>query len=85
MVCPPQQNIILDGIKSNLRYEPTKETTNRKPCQREPNQVSDWELRIGVYRIYYNVDQVVQVVAIEQIGEKPNNTIFFRGKKRGSP
>ena len=42
-----EQNIILDGIKTNLRYEPTRVTTNRKPCQREPDQVADWESASG--------------------------------------
>ena len=80
-----ERNIILDGIKTNLRYEPTKVTINRKPCRREPNQVADWELRIGIYRVYYNVDEAVRVVAIERIGDKPNNTVFFRGSRWGSP
>lgn len=53
-----EQNILLDGIKSNLRYEPTKITTNRKPCRSEPDQVADWELRISVYRVYYNVEEI---------------------------
>ncbi|MFN3331557.1 MAG: type II toxin-antitoxin system RelE family toxin [Caldilinea sp.] len=75
-----EQNIILDGIKTNLRNEPTTVTLNRKPCRREPGQLADWELRIGVYRVYYNVDEVVQVVAIERIGDKPNNVVFLRGR-----
>ncbi len=78
-----EQNIILDGIKTNLRYEPTRVTLNRKPCRHEPERVADWELRIGIYRVYYNVDESVQIVAIERIGDKPNNTAFFRGSRGG--
>jgi len=74
-----EQNIILDGIKTNLRYEPMRVTINQKPCRQEPNQIADWELRIGIYRIYYNIEESVQVVAIERIGEKPNNQVSFRG------
>lgn len=77
-----EQNIILDGIKTNLRDEPTVITKNRHPCHDDPTKVSDWELRIGVYRIYYNVDEVVLVVEVERIGEKPNNVVKFRGRKR---
>ncbi|MBX3001581.1 MAG: hypothetical protein KF893_23870 [Caldilineaceae bacterium] len=66
-----ERNIILDGIKSNLRHEPTKVTLNRKSYRREPNQVADWELRIGIYRVYDNVDEAVEVVVIERIGDKP--------------
>lgn len=76
-----EQNIILDGIKTNLRYEPTKVTLNRKPCRLDPGRFADWELRIGAYRVYYNVDESVQVVAIERIGDKPNNAVFFRGRR----
>src|SRR5689334_13393221 len=78
-----EQNIILDGIKSNLRYEPSVITTNRHPCRDDATKVADWELRIGVYRVYYNVDESVQIVSVERIGEKPNNIVWFRGRRRG--
>ena len=77
-----EQNIILDGIKSNLRYEPTVITINRHPCRDDATQNADWELRIGVYRVYYNVDEGVQIVSVERIGEKPNNLVWFRGRRR---
>jgi mRNA-degrading endonuclease RelE of RelBE toxin-antitoxin system len=54
---------------------------NRKPCRDDGTKIADWELRIGVYRVYYNVEEQVRVVAIERIGEKPNNTVFFRGQQ----
>lgn len=76
-----EQNIIFDGIKSNLRYEPTTITPNRHPC-RDDNKIADWELRLGVYRIYYEVDDVIRIVSVARIGEKPNNQVFFRNKKR---
>ncbi len=78
-----EQNIILDGIKSNLRYEPTVTTTNRHPCRDDDTKIADWELRIGIYRVYYDVDETVQVVLIERIGDKPNNAVFFRGRRQG--
>lgn len=52
-----EQNVILDGIKSNLRYEPTVTTLNRHPCREDEHKIADWELRIGAYRIYYNVEK----------------------------
>ena len=48
---------------------------------RSPPDIAAWELRIGIFRVFYNVDDLVQVVSIERIGEKPNNTISFRGQK----
>ncbi len=77
-----EQNIILDGIKSNLRHEPTVITTNRHPCRDDETKLADWELRIGIYRVYYNVEETVRVVSIERIGDKPNNTVFFRGRRQ---
>lgn len=76
-----EQNIIFDGIKSNLRHEPTVITLNRHPC-RENNKIADWELRLGIYRIYYKVDDIIRIVSVERIGEKPNNLVLFRSKKR---
>ncbi|WP_332953467.1 hypothetical protein [Microcoleus sp. AR_TQ3_B6] len=54
---------------------------NRKPCPDDGTKIADWELRIGVCRVYYNVEEQVRVVAIERIGEKPNNTVFFRSQQ----
>jgi mRNA-degrading endonuclease RelE of RelBE toxin-antitoxin system len=76
-----ERNIIVDGIKTNLSYQPTVITINRKPCRDDSTKIADWELRIGIYRVFYNVEEEVRVVAIQRIGEKPNNTVFFRGKQ----
>jgi mRNA-degrading endonuclease RelE of RelBE toxin-antitoxin system len=40
-----EQRTIIAGIDTQLRYEPTVETRNRK--QLRPNDVAEWELRIG--------------------------------------
>jgi len=61
------------------RYEPKVETRNRK--KRRPNSISDWELRIGNYRVFYDVDETSQIVSIEAIGLKLNNIIRFRGRE----
>ena len=74
-----ERNIILDGIKSNLVYEPTIITRNRHPCRDDGTKIADWELRIGAYRVYYDVDENVRIVSVERIGKKPNNKIFLPG------
>lgn len=74
-----EQNIIIEAIETQLTYQPTVETTNR--FRRQPPEIADWELRVGDYRVLYNVEEVVQVVGIERVGEKPNNELYFRGKK----
>lgn len=72
-----EQNIIIDAIQTQLPYEPVVETLNR--FRRNPPDIAEWELRIGVFRVFYNLDEVIQIVSIERIGEKQNNTVFFRG------
>ncbi|MBW4508889.1 MAG: hypothetical protein KME64_20590 [Scytonematopsis contorta HA4267-MV1] len=50
-----EQNIIIDAMQTQLPYEPDIETKNR--FRREPADIADWELRIGVFRVFYNVDK----------------------------
>lgn len=76
-----EQQIILVGIEQQLQYQPTVETRNR--FQRQRPDIAAWELRIGLFRVYYNVEEIVQIVHVERIGEKPNNEIYFRGGKTG--
>jgi mRNA-degrading endonuclease RelE of RelBE toxin-antitoxin system len=76
-----EQRIILTGIEEQLHYQPTLVTTNR--FRREPPDIGEWELRIGSFRVYYTVDANVYIVHVERIGEKPNNEIYFRGKRSG--
>lgn len=73
-----EQKIILDAIQTQLLYEPAVETKNR--FRRNPIDIAEWELRVGAFRVFYNVDEAVKIVSIERIGEKPNNTVFFRGQ-----
>lgn len=74
-----ERQTILDNIDQQLRYEPTVETRNRKPLR--PNDVAEWELRIGAYRVLYNVYQDVQIVEVQRVAEKRRNAFFFRGRQ----
>jgi mRNA-degrading endonuclease RelE of RelBE toxin-antitoxin system len=74
-----EQNIIIDGIDEQLSYEPTVETRNRKRMRL--NDKAEWELRLGNYRVLYNVGVQVRIVEIQRIGEKRGNAFFFRGRK----
>jgi mRNA-degrading endonuclease RelE of RelBE toxin-antitoxin system len=74
-----EQNIIIDAIQTQLLYEPIVETKNR--FRRNPPDIAEWELRVGVFRVFYNVDELVEIVSIERIGKKPNNSVFFRGQE----
>lgn len=53
----------------------------KHPLRQNPPDTAEWELRIGALRVFYNVDESVKTVSIERFGEKPNNTVFFRGQE----
>ncbi len=79
-----ERQLILDQVDGQLTYEPNVETNNRKRLR--PNQVAEWELRIGKYRVFYDVTtqvntEVVKIVKVEAVGFKEHNQLFIRGKE----
>ncbi len=74
-----EQQLILTGIHDQLSYEPTTETRNRKPLR--PNPTAAWELRLREIRVFYNIDDQIQIVEIQRVGEKRRSLFFFRGRK----
>ncbi|HEX2996573.1 MAG TPA: type II toxin-antitoxin system RelE/ParE family toxin [Anaerolineales bacterium] len=75
-----EQNEILDGIEQQLRFEPTIETRNRKRMRTNP--VAEWELRIGRFRVLYNVEEEVKIVSVEALGIKIGSDLILRGERR---
>jgi mRNA-degrading endonuclease RelE of RelBE toxin-antitoxin system len=74
-----EQVIVLAAIDEQLRHEPTVETRNRK--QLRPNPIAEWELRVGVFRVLYDVDEVVRIVEVQRVGRKPGSQYSFRGEE----
>jgi mRNA-degrading endonuclease RelE of RelBE toxin-antitoxin system len=75
-----QQTIVLDAVKVQLRYEPLRETRNRKPLR--PNPLAPWELRVGSLRVFYEVDALEQdLVNVLAIGVKRGNRLIVAGKE----
>jgi mRNA-degrading endonuclease RelE of RelBE toxin-antitoxin system len=69
-----QQAIILTAVDRQLAHQPTIETKNRKPMR--PNPVAPWELRIGLLRVYYDVQhRPARVVRIRAVGVKERNRV----------
>ena len=66
---------ILDRIEVQLKHQPTRQTRNRKilvglvPPWEHVDPI--WELRVGDYRIFYDVDEAESTVAIRAIRHKP--------------
>jgi mRNA-degrading endonuclease RelE of RelBE toxin-antitoxin system len=76
---PYERKEILIGIKKQLIYEPLKETRNRKKLRDNP--IAPWELRVGKYRIFYEVENDIVAVIIISVGLKKHNVLFIRGKE----
>jgi mRNA-degrading endonuclease RelE of RelBE toxin-antitoxin system len=68
---------VLDGIELHLTHNPMTPTRNRK--QMRSNLISTWELRIGGFRVYYDVEDENQKVLIRAIGIKKHNRLFIGG------
>jgi mRNA-degrading endonuclease RelE of RelBE toxin-antitoxin system len=55
------------------------ETRHRKRLR--PNRLAEWELRIGDFRVFYDVDCEAQRVKIAAIGYKEGSTLIIRGEE----
>ena len=66
---------IIDAIHEQLQHEPTVESKNRKILAGvQPtfeHQTPVWELRVGDYRVYYDVDKVSMTVLVRAVRLKP--------------
>jgi mRNA-degrading endonuclease RelE of RelBE toxin-antitoxin system len=73
------QQQIAGAIDAQLPYEPDRATQNRKRLQ--PNSLAEWELRVGRFRVFYDLDQSAGEVSIVAIGSKLGNRLFIRGRE----
>jgi mRNA-degrading endonuclease RelE of RelBE toxin-antitoxin system len=72
-----QQKIIARGISRFLEVDAHVETRRRK--QLRPESLAPWELRLGHYRLFYEIrGSSVRILAI---GHKEHNDLFIRGEK----
>jgi len=74
-----EQKIVLDSVEAQLAHEPNVESRHRKRLGE--NEVSDWELRVGDYRVFYDVavEDEPPVVKIKAVGHKIHNTLSIGG------
>jgi mRNA-degrading endonuclease RelE of RelBE toxin-antitoxin system len=73
------RRIILDGLAAHLAYQPTLQS--RRIKEMRPNPIAGWELRLGDYRVLYDVDQEERVVSVQVVGEKVGNRLIVRGEE----
>ena len=72
-----EQKIILDAIGEFLETDADVETRRRKRLR--PNPLAPWELRIGDYRVFYEI-RVQGLVRVLAVGHKVHNKLFIRGQ-----
>lgn len=72
------QQIIVKAIIEYLQFDANIETRKRRRLR--PNPVAPWELRIGIYRIFYEITER-QIVKVLAVGHKEHNDLFIRGRK----
>ena len=72
------QKIIVKAILEYLKAGANIESRKRK--QLRPNPIAPWELRVGKYRIFYEITES-QIVKILAVGHKEHNELFVRGRK----
>lgn len=70
---------ILDAIERQLVEQPLQETKNRKPLR--PNSQFRWELRMGNYRAFYDVDEETAIVSVVSVGYKEHNKLYIRERE----
>lgn len=73
-----EQKIIISGIRKSLSEDANVETNRKKRLR--PNELAPWELRIGNYRVFYDIEEN-KIVKIIAIGFKVHNDLFIRGKR----
>jgi mRNA-degrading endonuclease RelE of RelBE toxin-antitoxin system len=73
------RGIILDAISDQLVHEPTVPTRHRKLLRENP--LAAWELRVGEYRVFYDVEEERQAVTVLAIGIKTHSVLRIEGKE----
>ena len=70
---------IVAEIERHLSVEPLVPTLRRKPLR--SNLLAPWELRIGDFRVFYDVEEGANIVVIRAVGWKEHNRLLIRGKE----
>jgi len=77
-------SLIFEAIEEQLRFEPDRETRNRKPIEQPTSLDADWEIRFGPgnrFRVLYTIDPDERNVEILAIGVKERNRLFIGGEE----
>jgi mRNA-degrading endonuclease RelE of RelBE toxin-antitoxin system len=73
------QEQVINGIEGQLPHQAAEPSRNRKRLR--PNRLAEWELRIGDFRVFYDVDLHELLVKIEAIGYKDGSSLYVHGEE----
>src|SRR4051812_24427133 len=73
------QKILVDAIADQLTHLPDQPTGHRKPL--EDNPIAPWELRVGDFRVFYDVSRGDRVVVVVAVGQKSHNRLRIGGEE----
>jgi mRNA interferase RelE/StbE len=73
-----EQRLMVDAFKRYLSHDADVESKRRKRLRANP--LAPWELRLGKYRVFYELEDVA-TVKIVAIGYKEHNDFFIRGRR----
>ncbi len=73
-----ERKVILGRVGALLSSEPERETRNLKVLR--PNPLSKYELRIGTFRVFFEVDREKDEVLVLAVGRKEGNLLKIAGK-----
>ena len=72
--------IVIDAIEEQLSFAPSTQTRNRKRME-ENSLGADFELRIRMFRVYYEIDADAHVVSVLAVGYKIRNRVVIGGEE----
>jgi mRNA-degrading endonuclease RelE of RelBE toxin-antitoxin system len=73
------ETAIRHAIPRYLADEPAVNRGARKALDPNPLDAS-WRLRLGAYRVLYDVDEDAGTVTILRVGHKPRESLYLRGQ-----
>jgi mRNA-degrading endonuclease RelE of RelBE toxin-antitoxin system len=74
-----EQRSIVDAIMLHLTHQPDLPTQHRKKLQDNP--LAPWELRVGDYRVFYDLSPEGDTVIIVAVGRKDHNRLWIGGEE----
>ena len=74
-----EQRQVIKAIKTQLLHEPISVARNRKMLR--ASDLAEWELRIGEFRVFYDVDEAERIVSVRALGQKKGSRLLINGKE----